>query len=344
VRSLLDLAYSTLTNRNRFFSEGWGDKDALAYLLSQNPRDIHNRSVKDIQVNWMTDTSKKHFRIREGYFESPFAFKYKKDKKLVTVRLPEESKRARIKLILPKHFHRESPLVLHYAATGDEGFQRRLFTMALPLVKLGIGSIILENPFYGQRKPKGQNGAYLNTFTDFLKMARATTDEGIALLRYFRRLGHRKLGVSGISMGGYVALSTAARSEIKLAVAACVPSHSGSPVYLEGALARACDWEKLDSQLTVPDLSVKSYMKSILDQSDLQTFTKPKRPDAIVVIGAKNDGYIPEYSTNRIKELWPEITLKWIPTGHVGSLLFHARDFRQTIQESFDLLTLKTKY
>lgn len=28
--------------------------------------------------------------------------------------------------------------------------------MAKPLLKAGIGSIILENPFYGYRKPKDQ--------------------------------------------------------------------------------------------------------------------------------------------------------------------------------------------
>jgi hypothetical protein len=41
--------------------------------------------------------------------------------------------------------------------SGDHYFWRRRRMMALPMVReRGIGSIILENPFYGLRKPKYQ--------------------------------------------------------------------------------------------------------------------------------------------------------------------------------------------
>ena len=335
--SILDLFYSRFANRNTFFRGGWGDEEGLTYLLQQNPKNVHDRPVNDISIQWKTETKINDYRIRDGYFESPFYFEYQIGRRKKIIRLPEESKIAHVQLILPRDFLPSSPLVIHFAATGDEGFARRRLTMALPLAKKGYGSLLLENPFYGIRKPKGQAGVYIRTFTDFLAMSRAATDEGIAILEYFRRQGHQNLGVTGISMGGYTSLTTAARSRLTLAVAACVPCHSGAPVYLEGALSRSCAWEKLESNFLKIDMNARTYMKKILDQSDIRFFPKPNRSDKIIIVGAKSDAYIPKYSTELIHQHLPEARVKWIPSGHVGSLLFYAKNFREAIAESFSI-------
>jgi hypothetical protein len=210
-------------------------------------------------------------------------------------------------------------------------------SMAIPLIQKGIGSVLLENPFYGRRRPKDQKGVVLKTFTEFLRMSRATTDEGIALLRYLRKEGYSNLGVTGISMGGYVAITAAARSELELAVAACIPSHSGSPVYIDGALSRACDWKSLQSDSPNKN-DARHFMRLILDRADIRSFPKPKRPDAMIIVGAQNDGYIPNYSTKIIKNHWSESTIRWVSTGHVGSFLFCLGDFRKAVVDSFRLL------
>lgn len=44
-----------------------------------------------------------------------------------------------------------------YAGTGDHFFYRRRHLMALPLLReRGVASLLLENPFYGLRKPAAQ--------------------------------------------------------------------------------------------------------------------------------------------------------------------------------------------
>jgi hypothetical protein len=49
------------------------------------------------------------------------------------------------------------PVVLHYAGTGDQGYTRRRVILAKPLMnEHKIGSVIIENPFYGTRRPKEQ--------------------------------------------------------------------------------------------------------------------------------------------------------------------------------------------
>jgi hypothetical protein len=51
------------------------------------------------------------------------------------------------------------PVVVHLAATGDEGLSRRVHDHALPLLEsAGIASIVLEIPFYGSRRARSQFG------------------------------------------------------------------------------------------------------------------------------------------------------------------------------------------
>ncbi len=335
--SLLDTIYSKLANRDLFFQSGWGDKEGLYYLLANHPTEIHLRPVRDIEVIWKSEIKEKDFIIKEGSFKSPFVFEYKLGRECKIIELPEEAKQAYVQMILPKDHNSNTPLAIHFAATGDEGFTRRRISMAIPLIQKGIGSVLLENPFYGRRRPKDQKGVVLKTFTEFLRMSRATTDEGIALLRYLRKEGYSNLGVTGISMGGYVAITAAARSELELAVAACIPSHSGSPVYIDGALSRACDWKSLQSDSPNKN-DARHFMRLILDRADIRSFPKPKRPDAMIIVGAQNDGYIPNYSTKIIKNHWSESTIRWVSTGHVGSFLFCLGDFRKAVVDSFRLL------
>lgn len=79
--------------------------------------------------------------------------------------------------------------------------------MAKPLLKQGIGSIILENPYYGYRKPLDQVRSCLFNVSDIFVMGGCLILECIALLHWCERLGYGPLGVTGLSMGGHVSLS-----------------------------------------------------------------------------------------------------------------------------------------
>ena len=48
--------------------------------------------------------------------------------------LPEESRTARVKLVVPQGASADTDLVVHLAGTGDHGFERRLH-LGFPLVK-----------------------------------------------------------------------------------------------------------------------------------------------------------------------------------------------------------------
>lgn len=76
---------------------------------------------------------------------------------------------------------------------------------ALPLLKdEGIGALLLENPYYGSRKPKGQRRSQLNQVSDILVMGLALILECNVLIGWLEKEGLGPVGLTGISMGGHV--------------------------------------------------------------------------------------------------------------------------------------------
>jgi hypothetical protein len=89
--------------------------------------------------------------LYEGTFLSPLAT-------LCPGILPKEAESARFELLLPQKWKGNSkPLYINMAGTGDHFYWRRRYLFAFPLLKTGgIGSVLLENPYYGSRKPRDQ--------------------------------------------------------------------------------------------------------------------------------------------------------------------------------------------
>lgn len=75
-----------------------------------------------------------------------------------------------------------------------------------PLLKAGIGGILLENPYYGVRKPQDQLRSSLHYVTDIFIMGGCLMLECLVLLNWLEEQGYGPLGVSGVSMGGHVSV------------------------------------------------------------------------------------------------------------------------------------------
>jgi esterase/lipase superfamily enzyme len=375
----IDKLYVSLANRKPFFSQGWGDSRLLEHILTTDPLRLNHgpaARVPPIEIQWAADEKAKIENgaaassaagIREGRFQSPFRYEWRPRQAIAEKRgrarngrpahfeakhqsivhtLPEPVQTARLQLIVPEGVE-NPPLVLHFAATGDEGFSRRRAALAEPLLRLGIASAILENPFYGSRRMPGRDSSNSATVQELLQMSRAAQDEALALLRVFRAMGFRRLGVTGVSMGGYMALAVSARHPEPLAVAACIPSHSASPVYTEGILSGRCDWAALERSNPFADrYNPRELLGHILDASDLRHLAPPPAPEACVIVGGRRDAYIPAYSTAITHHLRPGSQLHWIDMGHVSSFIFGRGAFLNAIRESFQRLEIsihKTK-
>lgn len=319
--SLLDRLYARQANRLLFFKDGWGDLRLLRELHQTGERNV---PPKSIEITWEDVGKKDGGSARRGFFASPYT----------DLPLPEESRTAYFELLLPRDASPETPICLHLAATGDEGFSRRRETFALPLLKEGMGSLILENPYYGRRRPAGQNRKMLNRFSDLAAMGGAAVAEGLSLLGWLGGEGYTRLGVCGISMGGSLAAQVAVRADQPVAMIGCMTAHSASAVFTEGLLKNYIDWKTLNRGID-GGLRAIDLMRQLLDRSDIGYFPPPRRPEAAFLVAAKYDAYVPPASAERVHSHWPGSTIRWLDSGHVGAFLFHRRDFLAAVRDAF---------
>jgi pimeloyl-ACP methyl ester carboxylesterase len=347
--SLLDRLYAARSNRLLFFREGWGDLARLKELCRAR---AHPAASQPIEVTWEEEETGEAL-LRRGSFPSPYT----------DFPLPAESRKAYFELVLPRQSTPGTPVCLHFAATGDEGFARRRRALALPLIRQGIGSLILENPYYGRRRPPDQQGKMLNRFSDLVAMGGATVEEGRSLVQWLRRQGYGRLGVCGISMGGSLAARVAVLDAQPLAVIGCVTAHSASSVFTEGILKHYLAWETLNRGLDGGPTGGQpgcrpgcrepkpgrdrdddgrgpalTLVRELLDLTDLTRSSPPARPEAAFLVAARRDAYIPAASAALLHSHWRGSTMRWLGGGHVGAFLFHRRAFVAAVRDAFACL------
>jgi len=319
--SILDHLYAKHSNRRLFFKNGWGDLPRLRELMQKGDSP---GAPRPINVVWGKPLETAEAVLRQGEFLSPYNL----------LPLPQESKKAFFELALPRDASANTPICLHLAATGDEGFSRRRELFAIPLLKSGIGSLILENPYYGRRRPAGQEKKMLHCFSDLVAMGGAAAEEGRSLLRWLREEGYHKLGVCGISMGGSIAARVAVLEESPVAVIGCLTAHSAGVVFTEGVLSRYLAWDVLNRELGKEEKAL-GFIRELLDVTNLTRLPAPRKPEAAFLVAAGSDAYVPRYSAARLHSHWPGATMQWLRTGHVGAFLFHRRHFLAAIRNAF---------
>ena len=220
----------------KFFSLGWGDPDIYQRLakfqsLFRNKNFVVNNAYRtfeqtDIKVE-RVNSGDQNFDIFKGEFISPL-------KHFIPRSLPVESEKAFFQMILPKKWGKHRPVCVHLAGTGDHRFWRRRKFMAVPLAKEEkIGSIILENPFYGFRKPKNQVRSAVNHVSDIFVMGAALLMEVVTLLLWCQRNNFGPLCVTGISMGGHMATVASSGWFEPLAIVPCLSWSSAGPAFTE---------------------------------------------------------------------------------------------------------------
>lgn len=314
--SALDSIAGGLQGVFKFFRGGVGDREFLNDVSK-----LHSRSTTPApaEIRWEEDYHFGLFRVRAGSFLSP-----------LHERLPVESRRAWVQLTLPAGASKDTPIFVHFAATGDEGYEKRALMLGLPLLARGFGSLILENPYYGRRRPIGQFGPYLDTVADFMKMSLASIEEGRALALHLREREYRRIGLCGISMGGLTAAHVAQQLDFPVAVAAYLAPHSPGPVFLEGQLKNSIDWEALGRDLP-HDEDAGTWLGKLLETGDIRRRPAPTDCSAAILVAAEEDGYVPAYSARILQNHWPAASARWIHSGHVGAMLFHLDQFRAAI-------------
>eukprot|EP00090_Calanus_glacialis_P012441 TRINITY_DN21001_c0_g1_i1.p1 TRINITY_DN21001_c0_g1~~TRINITY_DN21001_c0_g1_i1.p1 ORF type:complete len:279 (-),score=91.66 TRINITY_DN21001_c0_g1_i1:82-918(-) len=146
--------------------------------------------------------------------------------------------------------------------------------MALPMIKeRNVASIILENPYYGLRKPKSQLRSSLHHVSDLFLMGACIIMESQVLLRWAQKEGFGPLCCHGISMGGNMACLAASAWPHPIGLVPCLSWTSASVTFCQGVMSKAINWKLLEEQFN----KTKEFKTDIWDLVDSPEFDSEKR-------------------------------------------------------------------
>ncbi|XP_078493728.1 protein ABHD18 [Ciona intestinalis] len=273
--SRLDLIYRRLI-LTKFYTRGWGKPEEMKKLLKMQKL-ISNRETcvglvaPDYKVNIDKKIEYKECTVLRGSFVTPAM-------NILPEVVPTVSQTARFEVVMPqKELHDGNtgvrPACIHMAGTGDHGFHRRRELLGKPLLESGITSVLLENPFYGSRKPKDQWRSGLLHVNDLFVMGSCLILEAQVLLHWLKRNGYGPLGLTGISMGGHMASLAATNWPEPLAVIPCMSWTSASVVWTEGVLSRAIPWRVLELEYAKNPVFEREIMQ-LINEVDSYTLGK----------------------------------------------------------------------
>lgn len=259
--------------------------------------------------------------LREGWFTSPERA------------LPDCARTAGVRLLLPRGPTRG--VALHLAASGDQTYALRL-RFAAPLLRHGIGALVLEHPFYGSRRPHTQPAHALRSVSDFHLMGRAAMLEALGLLRWLdEELRVPHLGVTGYSMGGQLAAMVGAAWPGPLAVVPLAPSCSPEGALTHGVFRDIPRWQSLTR--AGDEEAARRELVAQLSRLAVTRLRRPRCPKAAIVVGTRRDGVVPPGDMERIARHW-SAELRWLPAGHVTAVLLHVKAMRAAVLEAFQRL------
>lgn len=317
----------------KFLSKGYGDVNKV-YRLQENLCDkvkngeVQHLKLEEKDIEWLSFRTENVVHVRKGKFTSPAA-----------ASLPDESKYCYFHHVMPKKQEAKVTVIM-MPATGEVGTGTRL-RMARTLARQhGYASIIVNAPYYGKRKPKGQFLFFLNTVEDLLLSSQAIVQEGTALAYYAR---NTTICFSGFSWGGSMSsvasvLSKSAHPEIKIACASYVGSASPACV-VDGLVHVSIDLRALQkANKHSSEEEARRTLEQELYKTQLCTLTdhlgsKSIQIDSIYAVNMHHDHIIrPRYAKDfhsqlKVVSKTYEVSSStgpffWMPGGHVSAALF----------------------
>ena len=319
---LTDDAFGQAFRAGVLYRQGFGDRALLERLVASVGAYVRTQPLGEVRMTWSGRTrSVLGADVRVGSFVSP-----------APTPLPTESRTAPVELWLPRHGARGA-MCLVLAASGEEGFlRRRVFVRRL--LEAGIGALLLENPFYGLRRPAGQHGPALRTVADQFAMNTATVDEARALLGWIRDEGYFP-GVTGFSQGGFMAAFAAALVDFPVVAVPRGVGTSAVPVFTNSALSHGVRWKTLAAE-SGSEAQARADLARYLAVVDLTQHPPPVAPQLATILVARHDRFVPPEDGEALHRHWAGSHLEWSEAGHVTSLLMDGKDHARAIVEAFD--------
>jgi dienelactone hydrolase len=314
----LDHVAAFASGRRRVWRGGWGDEGLIDRLATVAR---FEEPPPAIDVRWQPDVREGAVTVTDGWFDAPVA------------ELPPAARRALVRRLSPAGAARgRRPAYVVLGSSGDEGWPLRDRVWRPLVARGGLEAIFLENALYGRRRPPGQKGADLRTVAEQLLMNVSMVEEARALLDHLTAAGHDRVGVAGYSMGGSMAALVAAVTPRPLAAAIFAAGLSGGPVFTEGLLSLGIDWAALGGD------GARARIARIFGVADLDRHAPPRRPEAAVLVAGRSDGYVFAEQVEALHARWRGSELRWVESGHAGTLLLRPEVLRRAAEDAMDRL------
>ncbi|VDL78310.1 unnamed protein product [Nippostrongylus brasiliensis] len=215
---------------SKLFTRSWGHPETFRELMKHKIEVMSKRRaeqcIKSLKTEMIIEKEQvtKGVRMIEGRFRSPHAVMFPNQ-------LPGCVQWARWRAYLPAV--RRKGVCIHLAGTGDHSYIRREVGFAKGLLEEGVGSILIQNPFYADRKPPQQFRSSLENVSDLFVMGAALISECNFLISWARWEGYGPMALSGVSMGGFMASLAGSNVREPTAVVPCLSWTSARPAFTE---------------------------------------------------------------------------------------------------------------
>ncbi|MDJ0925651.1 MAG: alpha/beta hydrolase family protein [Acidimicrobiia bacterium] len=295
--------------RLRIFPGGWGESRYMSLLEDLG---AFEGAPPAIDISWGPPKQRPDRTITDGHFEA-------------ITDLPAVARTAAVRHVEPRSG--SDRLCLLMAAWNDHGYDTRQ-RLADELVQRGIGSLLLEIPYYGHRRVVADDEQPIQTVADFARMGFGAVSEGRALLHHFRN--RYRMGVSGYSMGGNIGAMVAATADFPVASAPLAASYSPGPVFLDGVISSGIQWQALGGKQR------RDELRDVLTAASVLRLPVPEWAPAAVLVAARSDGFIPTSAVDQLHRHWKGSELRWRRGGH-ATLLWRQRNvLADAISDSFE--------
>ncbi|WP_214078886.1 alpha/beta hydrolase family protein [Mesotoga sp.] len=229
------------------------------------------------------------------------------------------------------------------------------------LAKTGYAGAMMILPYHFERTPIGYRSGelFLDPRTDVLRerFENAVVD-GLTCLNYLKWECPPPYFLMGYSFGGFISVITAALDRSICALSLVVTGgnfyHITWKSFVTGVMRvkyeedgscnkEKCkklhgeDYERYIRSLEGPELEIGSAPISCFEYDPL-TFAKFVKCPTLIN-GALFDIFVPRRSTKELSERIPNSTLRWMPTGHLTSILLK----RTILKRSIDFFEGKCK-
>lgn len=221
---------------------------------------------------------------------------------------------------------RPAVVVLHILG-ADFALSRYL---AARLADQGVAALFVKLPYYGERRPTGENKRFLSADIErsVLSMRQGVCDvrRAVTWLSSRPEVDDTKLGVTGISLGGIVS-----------ALAASVdPAVTRGAFLLAGGGLADILWEMPEGaryrKLWVDSGRTKADLANLTRPFDPLTHAQGLKGKRILMMAGTIDEVIPAASARALWEAAGQPTIHWFDCGHYSAAGFLLPAVRETVE------------